>query len=65
MTKPQPITRRLLRLKDSASYLSESVRSLRARIQRGELPVIAEPNAPWRCDIRDLDEWILRRKETL
>jgi excisionase family DNA binding protein len=56
--------RRLLRLKPAAEYLSISIWTLRAMIQRGELPVIKpSENAPWLVDLNDLDAWIDRRKE--
>jgi len=66
MTAQQQNPKRLLRLKPAAVYLSLSPGKLRAIIQRGELPVVkAGDNAPWLLDIRDLDSWIERRKETL
>ncbi len=63
MTKPQPITRRLLRLKIAAQYVSLSTWTLRGMIQRGELPVVrGAEGAPWLLDIRDLDNWIEQNK---
>ncbi len=57
---------RLLRLKPAAAYLSVSIWTLRAIIQRGELPVIKYgANTPWLLDVRDLDSWIERHKEIL
>ena len=58
--------RRLLRLKPAAAYLSLSTWTLRTIIQRGELPVVRYgENAPWLLDIRDLDAWVDRHKESL
>ncbi len=68
MTRPQTNpTRRLLRLKDGAQYLSLSPGSLRRLIQAGELQVIrlADTGAPWLVDVRDLDGWIERTKTRL
>lgn len=67
MSKSQPnAERRLLRLKPAAAYLSLSAGTLRAIIQGGKLPVIRPgENAPWLLDVRDLDAWIERQKETL
>ena len=43
-----------------------SAGNLRALVQRGELPVIKdEEHGPWLVDIRDLDLWIERQKQTL
>jgi excisionase family DNA binding protein len=69
MTNREPkATRRLLRLKPAAEYLSVSPGTLRAIVQRGELPIIklAETgHAPWLLDVRDLDGWVERSKATL
>jgi hypothetical protein len=65
--KPNP-TRRLLRLKPGAEYLSISPAALRQLIQRGEVPVIPlsdSGHAPWLVDIRDLDSWVEKSKRTL
>jgi excisionase family DNA binding protein len=60
-TKPQ--TRRLLRLKPAAEYLSLSTWTLRRLVQGGELPIIKYgENAPWLIDVRDLDGWIEQHK---
>jgi hypothetical protein len=61
------IAARLMRLKAAAIYLSMSCKELRLMIERGELEVIKghDKNSPWRVDIRDLDNWILKNKETL
>ena len=66
MTKPQPISRRLLRLKPAADYVSLSYWTLRRMIQEGELPVVQTgANAPWLVDVRDLDFWIEKNKTRL
>jgi len=66
MTKRESnVTRRLLRLKPAAEYLSVSAGTLRAIVQRGELQIIrlAESgHAPWLLDRADLDAWVERSK---
>lgn len=67
MTKPQDNSpsKRLLRLKPAAAYLSVSTAYIRRLIQRGELEVIPMDgggHAPWLVDVRDLDLWIERTK---
>jgi hypothetical protein len=67
---PKQATRRLLKLKDAAEYLSFSLDTLRAEIQAGNLPVVKRdiPNAvrtDWWVDVRDLDVWIEKHKSTL
>jgi excisionase family DNA binding protein len=62
------VTRRLLRLKPAAEYLSVSPGTLRAIVQRGELPIIKLGNngrSPWLIDARDLDSWIEKSKVTI
>lgn len=61
-------TRRALRLKQAALYLSISPRQVRALVQAGELPIIRlfdNDHSPWVLDVRDLDSLIDRRKATL
>lgn len=66
MTKAQPNTRRLLRLKPAAEYVSLSVWSLRRMIQQGEIPaIVRQEGVPWLVDVQDLDGWIDRNKVTL
>ena len=66
MTKPQTSARRLLRLKEAAQYLCLSPWKLRNVIQAGQLPIVrCNENAPWLLDVRDLDGWIERHKETV
>jgi Helix-turn-helix domain len=55
-------------LRDAASYLSLSPASLRRLVQAGELRVIImsdSGHAPFLLDVRDLDQWVERRKRTL
>jgi hypothetical protein len=66
--KPNPTTRRLLRLRAASEYLSLSPGALRQIIQRGELPIIIlsdSGHAPWLVDRADLDGWIERSKRNL
>ena len=66
MTKDQAFVRRLLRLKEAADYLSVSPWKLRHIIQAGELPIVkCSDNAPWLLDVRDLDGWVERNKQTI
>jgi excisionase family DNA binding protein len=66
MTPQPPNPKRLLRLKPAAAYLSVSPGKLRSIVQKGELPVVRiGGNAPWLLDVRDLDAWIDRHKETI
>jgi excisionase family DNA binding protein len=59
-------SRRLLRLKAAAEYLSVSAGTLRHLCQAGELPVVKYgENAPWLLDVKDLDSWVDRHKESL
>jgi excisionase family DNA binding protein len=66
MTKLQPSSRRLLRLKEAGHYVSLSPWKLRKMVQDGQLPVVKYgDNAPWLLDVRDLDAWVDRNKETI
>jgi excisionase family DNA binding protein len=59
------VTSRLLRLKPAARYLSISAGTLRAIVQRGELPIIKlaeNGHSPWLLDRMDLDAWIEQTK---
>jgi excisionase family DNA binding protein len=59
------VTSRLLRLKPAARYLSVSAGTLRAIVQRGELPIIKlaeNGHSPWLLDRMDLDAWIEQTK---
>lgn len=60
--------RRLMRLKEAASYMSVSPWKLRGLIQGGEIPIVRSGDSAggvWLLDLRDLDEWISRTKMTL
>lgn len=66
MTKPQFSSRRLMRLKEAARYLCLSPWKLRHIIQSGQLPIVKySENAPWLLDVRDLDGWVERNKQTI
>lgn len=66
MTKLQPSLRRLLRLKEAAEYVSLSPWKLRKLVQDGHLPVVKYgENAPWLLDLRDLDGWVERHKQSI
>ena len=66
MTKLQPSTRRLLRLKEAAQYVSLSPWKLRKLVQDGQLPVVKYgENTPWLLDMRDIDGWVERHKQTI
>lgn len=55
--------RRLLRIKPAAAYLGLSTWTLRRLVQEGELRAVQLPgHAPWLLDIRDLDNWIEKKK---
>jgi hypothetical protein len=61
-------TRRLLRLRPAADYLSVSTRAVRSLIQKGELPIVPlseNDHAPWLVDVRDLDSLVERKKTTV
>jgi excisionase family DNA binding protein len=66
MTKLQPSARRLLRLKQAAQYVSLSPWKLRKLVQDGQLPIVKYgENTPWLVDVRDLDGWVERHKQTV
>jgi len=69
MTKRNPnVSRRLLRLRPAAEYLSVSTRAIRSLIQKGELPIVPlseNDHAPWLVDVRDLDNLVERKKRTV
>jgi len=65
LRRERPKTKRLLRLRDGADYLSVSPKKLRSLIQAGQIAVVhnGEGSAGrWLVDVRDLDEWIERSK---
>jgi len=56
-------SRRLLRLKAAAEYLSLSPWKLRSLIQAGRLPVVQDSEgSPFLVDVRDLDTYVERNK---
>jgi excisionase family DNA binding protein len=58
-------SRRLLRTRDAAQYLSISSWKLRRLIQDGRLPVVQDGDgSPFLLDVRDLDGYIERNKRT-
>lgn len=64
---PKPIStarsKRLLRTREAAEYLSLSPWKVRRLIQDGRLPVVQDgEGAPFLLDVRDLDEYIERNK---
>jgi excisionase family DNA binding protein len=66
MTKLQPSSRRLLRLKEAAQYVSLSPWKLRKLVQDGQLPIVKYgENTPWLLDLRDLDGWVERHKQSI
>jgi excisionase family DNA binding protein len=67
VSRERPKPRRLLRLAEAAEYLHVSSATLRAIVQRGELPVIrtgssCDGHVPWLLDRSDLDRWIEKSK---
>jgi len=64
--KENIVTPRTLKTKHAARYIGVSAWKLRNLVQAGEIPYIpGEGTSPWLFDIRDLDNWIERRKLTL
>jgi excisionase family DNA binding protein len=58
-------SRRLLRTRDAAQYLSISSWKLRRLIQDGRLPVVQDgEGSPFLLDVRDLDGYVERNKRT-
>jgi len=56
-------SRRLLRLKAAAEYLSLSPWKVRSLIQAGRLPVVQDgEGSPFLLDMRDLDNYVERNK---
>ena len=57
-------TRRLLKVKQAAVYLSVSPWTLRKLVQSQQLRIVKlDDRGPWLLDIRDLDHFIEGRKE--
>jgi excisionase family DNA binding protein len=68
MKRESSVTERLLRLRPASEYLSVSPATLRAIVQRGELPIIKlaeNSHSPWLLDRLDLDAWVERTKRSL
>jgi excisionase family DNA binding protein len=68
MKRESSVTKRLLRLRPASEYLSVSPATLRAIVQRGELPIIKlaeNGHSPWLLDRLDLDAWVERTKRSL
>lgn len=66
MAKLHTGTRRLLRLKEAAQYLSLSPWKLRLIVQSGQLPIVKYgENVPWLLDVHDLDGWVERNKQNI
>ena len=57
-----PMRQRLLSVKDAAAYLGFSLRSVRNLVYSRELPII-RLGAKIFIDLRDLDQWIERKKQ--
>jgi excisionase family DNA binding protein len=56
-------SRRLLRLRAAAEYLSLSAWKVRCLIQAGRLPVVQDgEGSPFLLDVRDLDSYVERNK---
>lgn len=56
-------SKRLLRTREAAEYLSVSSWKLRKLVQDGLLPIVQDSDgAAWRVDLRDLDAFIERNK---
>ena len=65
VTRSSAPSRRLLRTKEAAQYLSISPWKLRRLVQDGLLPIVQDSEgAAWRIDVRDLDGFIERNKRT-
>lgn len=59
-------SRRLLRLKAAAEYLSLSPWKVRSLIQAGRLPVVQDgEGSPFLLDVRDLDSYVDRNKRAM
>lgn len=59
------LSKRLLRVREAAEYLSLSPWKLRRLVQDGLLPIVqSSEGGAWRVDMRDLDAFIDRNKRT-
>lgn len=58
-------TKRLLRTREAAEYLSVSKWKLRSMVADGQLPVVqADDSSPFLFDLKDLDNWAEQHKRT-
>jgi hypothetical protein len=58
-----PMVKRLLTLKDAATYMGRTVWGMRELIWKGRVPIIQDGRKIY-LDIRDLDTYIEKTKET-
>jgi excisionase family DNA binding protein len=56
--------KRLFSIKDTSIYLGRSINSVRDMIHSGKIPFIRDGKRIF-IDVRDLDLWIERSKETM
>ena len=60
---PTGRSKRLLRTREAAAYLSLSAWKLRTLVADGHLPVVqADDSSPFLFDVQDLDSWTERHK---
>jgi excisionase family DNA binding protein len=60
---PASRTKRLLRTREAAAYLSISAWKLRSLVANGKLPVVqADDSSPFLFDLKDLDSWAEHHK---
>ena len=58
------LERRLLTTSEAAHYLGRREYTVRKLVHDGELPVVQDgPGSPWKFDVRDLDDFIERKKQ--
>lgn len=58
-----PMVKRLLTLKDAATYMGRTVWGMRELIWKGRVPIIQDGRKIY-VDVRDLDAYIEKTKET-
>jgi excisionase family DNA binding protein len=58
-----PIPKRLFTLKEAAHYLGRGLYGVRDMVWKGKLPVVRDGRKMF-VDLKDLDAWIERNKET-
>jgi len=61
------MTPRVLKSKEAAQYLAISLWKLKNLVQSGDLPYLPgeSPSAPWRFDVKDLDNYVEKAKVKL